>query len=102
MESLKINKAILLKADDSLVEAENALKKGKFQSVQLMDNLAAEGTEFQKLYSWDDCRIMSEILLDYVVKTEKKIEEIREAFDLLWNQKSEKAEEKIMEGGRKQ
>lgn len=94
MESLKVNKAILLKADDSLTEAENALKKGKFQSVQLMDNLTAKGTEFQKLYSWDDCCIMSEILLDYVVETEKKIEEIRESFDLLWNQNSEKAEEK--------
>ena len=56
----------------------------------------------QKQNFWDKCRIMSEILFDYVVETEKRLKAVREAWEILWNQEVKKDSEMIpaRSGGR--
>lgn len=104
MENLKSIKNILMDVDNDLCGAETAIEKGKFQSTQLYDDLSTTKTEFQKVYDWDKCRIMSEILLDYVVEAEKRLKAVREAWEILWNQEVKKDSETIpaMPGGCKQ
>ena len=74
--------------DSNLTEAECAIEKGKFQSVQLYNDFSTEKTEFQKVYDWKNGRIMSEILLDYMVETEEKLRALRDAFNELWGKGS--------------
>lgn len=90
--------------DNNLTEAECAIEKGKFQSVQLYNDFSTEKTEFQKVYDWKNDRIMSEILLDYMVETEKKLRAVRESFNTLWDQEVKKVPEAIKEvsGGQEQ
>ena len=90
MENLKSIKNILIDVDNKLCGAETAIEKGKFQSTQLYDDFSTTKTEFQKVYDWDKCRIMSEILFDYVVETETRLKAIREAWETLWNQEVKK------------
>ena len=90
MENLKSIKNILIDVDNNLCGAETAIEKGKFQSTQLYDDFSTTKTEFQKVYDWDKCHIMSEILFDYVVETEKRLKAIREAWETLWNQEVKK------------
>ena len=102
MEKLKSIKKILFDMDNDLTAAECAIVKGKFQSVQLYDDFSTEKTEFQKIHNWKSCRIMSEILLDYIVETEKKLKTVRESFNTLWKQevKNEAKESKRVRGER--
>lgn len=90
MENLKSIKKILFDMDNNLTEAECAIEKGKFQSIQLYNDFSIEKTEFQKVYDWENGRIMSEILLDYIAETEKKLGAVREFFNILWEMKKEK------------
>lgn len=90
MENLKSIEKILFDMDSNLTSAECAIEKGKFQSIRLYDDFSTEKTEFQKMYSWESCRIMSEILLDYIVETEKKLSAVRECFNALWEMKKKK------------
>ena len=90
MENLKSIEKILFDMDSNLTSAECAIEKGKFQSIRLYDDFSTEKTEFQKIYSWESSRIMSEILLDYIVETEKKLSAVRECFNALWEMKKKK------------
>ena len=104
MENLKSLKKILFDMDSNLTEAECAIEKGKFQSVQLYNDFSTEKTEFQKVYDWKNGRIMSEILLDYMVETEEKLRALRDAFNELWEKEVKKVPEAIKEasGGQEQ
>ena len=104
MENLKSIKKILFDMDNNLTEAECAIEKGKFQSVQLYNDFSTEKTEFQKVYDWKNGRIMSEILLDYMVETEEKLRSLRDAFNELWENELKKVPEAIKEasGGQEQ
>lgn len=42
-------------------------------------------TDAQKLYSYDNCRIMSRIAYDYVDKVEDNLAKAREAFNTLFD-----------------
>lgn len=104
MENLKSIKKILFDMDNNLTEAECAIEKGKFQSVQLYNDFSTEKTEFQKVYDWKNGRIMSEILLDYMVETEEKLRALRDAFNELWEKEVKKVPEtnKEASGGQEQ
>ena len=104
MENLKSIKKILFDMDNNLTEVECAIEKGKFQSVQLYNDFSTEKTEFQKVYDWKNGRIMSEILLDYMVETEEKLRALRESFNTLWEKEVKKVPEAIKEvsGGQEQ
>lgn len=90
MENKKSIRGIWVDMDDAIVETENAEEKVKLQSMQLLDIFSREQTESQKAYSWDSWRIVTEILSDYVEKTEKGLKIVRECWEKLWNARDEK------------
>lgn len=90
MENLKSIEKILFDMDSNLASAECAIEKGKFQSIRLYDDFSTETTEFQKMHNRESSRIMSEILLDYIVEAEKKLSAVRECFNALWEMKEKK------------
>ncbi len=86
MENLNNITKILLDIDDDLCGAEIATEKSKFQIMQLCEVLLMFKTENEKINAWESCRIMSGILSDYVFETEKRLEAVRENYNVLWNQ----------------
>lgn len=90
MENRKSIRGILIDMDDAIAETENAEEKVKLQSMQLLDIFMREQTESQKTYSWDTWRVVTEILSDYVEKTEKGLKTVRESFNTLWEMEKEK------------
>lgn len=90
MENRKSIRGILIDMDDAIAETENAEEKVKLQSMQLLDIFLREQTESQKAYSWDTWRVVTEILSDYVEKTERGLKTVRESFNTLWEMEKEK------------
>lgn len=83
-ETMK-NHKLLAGLDELLAVMEDDVEKGRYQSYQLLDEMAAEKSDAQKLYSYDDCRIMSRIAYDYVDKVEDNLAKAREAFNTLFD-----------------
>lgn len=76
---------LLMELDNLLAVMEDDAEKGKYQSYHLWDKLAAEKSTAQKLYSYDDCRIMSRIAFDYADKVEDGMAKAREVFNALFD-----------------
>ena len=79
------NYELLTELDELLAVMEDDVEKGRYQSYQLWGEMAAEKTDAQKLYSYDNCRIMSRIAYDYVDKVEDNLAKAREAFNTLFD-----------------
>lgn len=79
------NYELLTELDELLAVMEDDVEKGRYQSYQLWGEMAAEKTDAQKLYSYDNCRIMSRIAYDYVDKIEDNLAKAREAFNTLFD-----------------
>lgn len=90
MENLKSIKDVLMNMDGELTRAECAIEKGKFQNARLYDELSMKKTDYEKVYYWDSSRIMSEISLDYAVEVEKKLEAVRDLYNILFDMEKEK------------
>lgn len=84
MENLKSIKEILINVDDNLSEGEIAIEKCKFQGTQMCNDFTVATS--RKRCDWDKYRIMTDILLDYVAKTEEKIKAAKELWEILWKQ----------------
>ena len=78
------NNKLLTELDELLAVMEDDAEKGRYQSYQLWDELAAEKSDVQKLCSYDDCRIMSRITYDYVDRIEDNLAKARELFNTLF------------------
>ena len=91
METIKSVKNILMDVDNDLCGAEITMEKCKYQSAQLCDDFEAIKEDYEKIYNWENYRIMSCILLDYVIKTKELLERLRKNFELLWDKEREAA-----------
>jgi len=79
------NNKLLTELDELLAVMEDDAEKGRYQSYQLWDELAAEKSDAQKLCSYDDCRIMSCITYDYVDRIEDNLAKARKLFNTLFD-----------------
>lgn len=87
------NFELLSELDGALTQAEISAEKGRHIAFQVYDSMSDNKKDCQKLYYYDQCRLMSDIAFDYAVRVDEELKKVRKLYNELFEKCREESHE---------